>query len=469
MDILLVDGESTTRHPLGDALRASGHRVRLAGDGAEASAVLNAHLFDIVICDIHVPKIDGITIFRRLKSEHPATEVLLMTAAGTIPDAVAALKEGAADYVLKPFDVKEMVERVARLVQHRGLQREIDRARRMVSGIRAGGMVGKSPAIARLLRQVDTFAPSDAPVLITGESGTGKELAAQILHERSGRRAKPFIIVHCAAFPENLIEAELFGCERGALPGIMKTREGRFKAAHGGTLFLDEVAHIPPAVQAKLLRVVLNGIVEPIGGKESSQVDVRLISATHQDLRCLVTQGLFREDLYYRLNVLDLEVPPLRERRVDLPILVEYLLQRYSTSSHAQTINPRALAALAEYSFPGNVRELEHTIQRAVVLAQGKDIDLEHLPPQIAGRDVSLGTGSTISGMRPLAEAVQEFEREYLLRALKLTRGRKLLAAEVLGVSRKSLWKKLRQLGISESEYRGIDTTGDIEIDLEDE
>lgn len=466
MDILLVDDEPSIRTPLGDALRSRGYRVRTASNGAEATAALSVQLFDVVICDVRLPRVDGISLFRRLKIEHPATEVVLMTAHGTIGDAVAALKEGAADYVTKPFAVEELVDRVSLLAQHRGLKTEIERARQALAEPETRrNLIGKSPAIARLLRQIDTFAPSDAPVLITGESGTGKELAAQILHDRSGRRAKPFVSVHCAAFPENLIEAELFGCEKGALPGWLKSREGRFKAAHGGTLFLDEVAEIPPAAQAKLLRAILTGSVDPVGSPESVRVDVRVISATHRDLRALTAQGLFREDLYYRLNVLDLDVPPLRARRADLPLLIEYLLQKFSPGTRKLSVTPRALAALADYSFPGNVRELEHTIQRAVVLAQGKDIDLEHLPSPIAGREVM---PNALGGMRPLAEAVDEFEREYIVRALKMTHGRKILAAELLGVSRKSLWKKLRQLGISEVEYHGGDT-GDLLVEAAEE
>jgi two-component system response regulator HydG/two-component system response regulator AtoC len=292
-------------------------------------------------------------------------------------------------------------------------------------------------------------------VIIVGESGTGKEIVARTLHEKSERNGAPFIAVHCAAFPDTLIEAELFGYERGAFTGAVKQREGRFKAAHSGTLFLDEVAEIPLAVQAKLLRVLQTNTFEPLGTNESVHVDVRIVSATHRDLKRSINNGSFREDLYYRLNVLDIEVPPLRDRRADLPLLVEHFLKRFAHPGTAgpESIAPRALAALAEYSFPGNIRELEHTIQRAVVLANGKEIDLMHLPSAITGR-ISPARTDSGSSVRPLAEAVQEFEREYLVRALRATGGRKLHAADLLGISRKSLWKKLRELGIDTSEYR---------------
>jgi DNA-binding NtrC family response regulator len=455
LDILLVDDEPSIRLPLGDAIRAKGHRVRTASDGAEAMSALSSHVFDVVVCDIRLPKIDGLTVFRKVRHDHPQTEVLLITAYAEVPEAVSALKEGAVDYVTKPFSVETILERITRIATERGLASAMDRARATLASSEAepsSGLVGRSPAHLKLLEQLAQFASCDAPVIITGESGTGKEIVARTLHDKSARRHKPFVALHCAAFPDTLIEAELFGYERGAFTGAVKPREGRFKAAHGGTLFLDEVAEIPLAVQAKLLRVLQTGVFEPLGTNESVHVDVRILSATHRDLRKHIQSGLFREDLYYRLNVLDIEVPPLRDRRTDLPLLVEHFLKRFSPESPV-AMSPRAMASLAEYSFPGNVRELEHTIQRAVVLATGSTIDLEHLPGTIVGRaPPRTDSGSSI---RPLAEAVQEFEREYLVGALRTTGGKKVHTAELLGISRKSLWKKLRELGVSELEYRG--------------
>ena len=311
-------------------------------------------------------------------------------------------------------------------------------------------LIGGSPAVTRLLERVDTMAASDAPVLITGESGTGKELVAHALHERSGRQG-PFIAVNCAAIPETLIEAELFGHERGAFTGAIKKRDGRFKAADGGTLLLDEIAEVPLGTQARLLRVLQEGTIEPLGGNESLRVDVRVISATHRNLKERIATDRFREDLYYRLKVLDIEIPPLRERRGDLPLLVRHFLRRFTPAgTDPPSFSPRAWAALGLYPFPGNVRELAHVVERAVVLSHGAEIGIEHLPDDVVGAASIEAPPPT--ELRPLAVAQREFEREYLLRALHLTGGHRTHAAELLGISRKNLWEKLRHHGIESGE-----------------
>ena len=292
---------------------------------------------------------------------------------------------------------------------------------------------------------------SDAPVLISGESGSGKELVARSLHTVSPRKDRPFVAINCAAFPETLIEAELFGHERGAFTGAVRRREGRFKAANGGTLFLDEVAELPLMVQAKLLRVLQDGTIEPLGTNTPLKVDVRIISATHRNLKERISEALFREDLYYRLNVLDIRVPPLRERRSDLPVLVEHFLRKFlGDEADLPSISPRAWAALSEYDFPGNVRELEHAIQHALVLSRGETIDIQHLPEDVAGQHLPSDQAPEPGGLRPLATAVKEFEREYLQRALGIAEGKKTRAAELLGISRKNLWEKMRALNLSE-------------------
>jgi two-component system, NtrC family, response regulator AtoC len=337
-----------------------------------------------------------------------------------------------------------------RIAAQRALKRELEQARAELSQRKSGSaIIGRSPPMLRLLDRIDTIAQSDAPVLITGESGTGKELVARTLHERSVRRAKPFIAVNCAAFPETLLEAELFGHERGAFTGAVKRRDGRFKAADGGTLLLDEIAEVPLPAQAKLLRVLQEGTVEPLGTNESTHVDVRIISATHRNLRERIKEGRFREDLYYRLNVLDIEIPPLRERRGDLPLLLQYFLNKFTQPGKpTPSISPRAWAVLSQYAFPGNVREFAHAIEHAVVLAGGGEIDVEHLPAGIAGAaDGSSTPGS--GSLRSLGSALKEFEREYLLRALAQAGGKKMKAAEILGISRKNLWEKLRLHGIA--------------------
>ncbi len=456
LDILLVDDEPDFRVLVGDALRDAGHRVSLAANGAEGLTQISSNVFDVMICDIRLPKVDGLTLFRRVRQESPGTDVILITAHAAINDAVAALKEGAYDYLTKPFDIDEIVLQLQRIATQRALKRELEQARAELSqrksngvGQYAGAIIGRSPPMLRLLDRIETIAQSDAPVLITGESGTGKELVARTLHERSSRRPKPFIAVNCAAFPETLLEAELFGHERGAFTGAVKRRDGRFKAADGGTLLLDEIAEVPLPAQAKLLRVLQEGTVEPLGTNESTRVDVRIISATHRNLRDRIKEGRFREDLYYRLNVLDIEIPPLRERRGDLPLLLQYFLNKFTQPGKPpSTISPRAWAVLSQYHFPGNVREFAHAIEHAVVLAGGGEIEVEHLPGGITGAldgAASIPAGS----LRSLSAALKEFEHEYLMRALAQANGKKMKAAEILGISRKNLWEKLRLHGIA--------------------
>jgi two-component system response regulator AtoC len=450
LDILLVDDEQDFRMLVGDALRDAGHRVTLAANGAEGQARISSNVFDVMICDIRLPKVDGLTLFRRVRQESPGTDVILITAHAAVSDAVAALKEGAYDYITKPFDVDEIILQMERIGAQRALKRELEQARAELSQRKSSSaIIGRSPPMLRLLDRIDTIAQSDAPVLITGESGTGKELVARTLHDRSARRARPFIAVNCAAFPETLLEAELFGHERGAFTGAVKRRDGRFKAADGGTLLLDEIAEVPLPAQAKLLRVLQEGTVEPLGTNESTRVDVRIISATHRNLRERIKEGRFREDLYYRLNVLDIEIPPLRERRGDLPLLLQYFLGRFTPAGKtAPSISPRAWAVMSQYGFPGNVREFAHAVEHAVVLAGGNEIEIEHLPVGIAG-SVDAAPDSPSGSLRSLGSALKEFEKEYLMRALAQAGGKKMKAAEILGISRKNLWEKLRLHGIA--------------------
>jgi DNA-binding NtrC family response regulator len=451
LSILLADDEPSIRLAVGDSLEGAGHKVTRASDGEEALRAAETNVFDLVISDISMPKVDGLTLFRKLREKSPTTDVILMTAYGKVSDAVQALKDGAQDYLTKPFVTEEMLVRVQRVDERRALKRDLQQARSVMTG--SSGIIGQSPVMVRLLDRIETIAASDASVLILGESGTGKELVAKRLHEASGRKDKPFVAVNCAAFPETLIEAELFGYERGAFTGAAQKREGRFKAADGGTLFLDEVAEIPLPVQAKLLRVLQEGTFEPIGTNAPIKVNVRVISATHRDLRARIRENLFREDLFYRLNVLDAYLPPLRERRGDLPILVQAFLKRAVARGGAEPkgISPRAWAALSDYLFPGNVRELQHAIEHAVVLARGEEIDLEHLPRDIIGV-AEAKSASPAQAMRPLSLAVKEFEREYLLRALHAAENKKGRAADLLGISRKNLWEKLKGHDIAASE-----------------
>jgi DNA-binding NtrC family response regulator len=453
LSILLVDDEPAIRLSVGDALRGAGHRVQVASDGGEALTVLGGQEFDLVISDIHMPKASGLDLFQRLCKDAPHTDVILITAYGAIEDAVGALKQGAKDYLLKPFDIEELLLRVGRIGEQRELKQQLLHARSALQTAADGsGLIGRTPLMTRLRDRIATLAPSDAPVLITGESGTGKELVARRLHELSPRRDRPFIAVNCAAFPETLIEGELFGHERGAFTGAVRGREGRFKAAHGGTLFLDEVAEIPLPAQVKLLRVLQEGTIEPLGTNTPIKVDVRVISATHRNLKRFIADEKFREDLYYRLNVLDIALPPLRERGADIPVLIKHFLDKLTRpGDKPPTITPRAYSALTTYHYPGNVRELKHAIEHAVVLSRGLEIDLEHLPADVRGAG-SL-TGSSPRGtIGPLSAAIKEFERAYLLRALDATQGKKAAAAKMLGISRKNLWEKLRSHDITDSD-----------------
>jgi len=452
LDVLLVDDEPDIELLTGEALRDAGHRVTAVKDGAAALDLVRVRAFDLMICDIRLPKLDGLSLFRQTRQQSPDTTVILMTAFAAVQDAVAAVKEGAHDYLTKPFEIDEITLRVKRIAEHRALLRELDIARAELAkdGV-SETIVGRSVQMLRLLDRVNTIAPSHAPVLLQGESGTGKELVARALHDRGARHGKAFVAVNCAAFPETLLEAELFGHERGAFTGAVKKRDGRFRAAHGGTLLLDEVAEMSLPSQAKLLRVLQEGVIEPLGTNESVRVDVRVISATNRNLKERVTDGLFREDLYYRLNVLNVDIPPLRERKGDLPLLVQYFLKKLGKSgAAAPRLSQAAWTALSQFAFPGNVRQLEHAIQHAVVLANGADIvDIQHLPRDIAHAGDIVLAGSPVP--RPLGAALKEFEREYLLRALAEAEGKRTLAAEILGISRKNLWEKLRMHGFTDS------------------
>jgi len=395
----------------------------------------------VVVSDIRMPGLDGLSLFRAVREIAPDTAVILMTAYGAVDDAVGALREGAYDYLTKPFEVGELLTRVGRIAERHNLRAELELARgQLARAEHKRELIGRSPPMVRLIDRIDTLAPSDAPVFIQGESGTGKELVARRLHALSTRPHGPFVPVHCAAFPETLIEAELFGHERGAFTGAVRRREGRFKVASGGTLFLDEVAEIPLPAQAKLLRSLQEGTIEPLGTSEPVKVDVRIVSATHRNLKQCVREGTFREDLYYRLKVLDVRVPPLRDRRADLPLLVEHFLTRFD--AEGASLSPRAWAALKAHDYPGNVRELEHALHHGAVLARGGEIGLEHLPEDVVGDNIVAEDDS--DDVTPLAVAVKAFERDYIQRALKVAGGKKTRAAELLGISRKNLWEKLR-------------------------
>ena len=454
LKILVVDDEPDICALISDALVDEGHEVSCAADGAAALSLASATPFDVVVADMRLPKLDGLALFRRLREESPATDMILMTGNAAVSDAVAVLKEGAFDYLAKPIRIEELVVQLHRIASFRALRRDVVEARaELTRGTPVlEQLIGHSPEMLSVVKRVETVAHCEASVLIIGESGTGKELVAHALHAGSERRGKPFVAVNCAAFPDTLIEAELFGHERGAFTGATHRREGRFRAAHGGTLFLDEVAELSPAAQAKLLRVLQEGTIEPLGTNTSIQVDVRIISATHQNLKSRVATGQFREDLYYRINTIDLTIPPLRQRSGDLPVLVRLFIRRFSADrSPAPEVSWQAWNALASYPFPGNVRELMHAIEHAVLLSRGGTIELEHLPISVRGNRPQEMEARGMQ-MAPLGAALKEFEREYLVRVVSQFGGKRTQAAESLGISRKNLWEKLRTHGIDQPE-----------------
>jgi DNA-binding NtrC family response regulator len=452
LDILLIDDEADLRGLLEDQLVEAGHRVQTAGGGAEGMEQLRRRVFDLLICDVRLPAIDGLTLFRHARKEAPSTEVILMTAYAQVGQAVAALKEGAYDYLTKPFDVDQLLIAARRIAETGALRRELEKTRDELSSRAAQPtaeqtLIGDSPAIRRAIEVSKMVAASDAPVLVTGETGTGKELVARLIHEKSARRDKPLVAVNCGALSETLIEAELFGHERGAFTGAAGKRDGRFKAADGGVLFLDEIAELPIATQAKLLRVLQEGTFEPLGTNTPVRVDVRIVSATHRQLPERIKAGLFREDLYYRVNGIGIQLPPLRDRRSDLPLLLQHFIRMFTApASPFPTVSPAAWASLERHDFPGNVRELAHAVQHAMVLSGGEEIDLPHLPPSIRGAGISGGLSGAWSAtaIRPLHLVVREFEQQYLRNALKAAEGNRNRTAAILGISRKTLWEKLR-------------------------
>jgi DNA-binding NtrC family response regulator len=448
--ILIAESDPHVRSAMRDALESAGHVVDAVSDGQEAVARTTEYAYDLVISDVCTPRVNGPSLFAHVKMNLPDTRVILITAHGSVYDAVESLKAGAEDYLTKPFDIGELIVRVARVGERMMLKKALREANvTLAAGSIGAKLIGRSRVMQSLIERIATVAPTDAGVIIFGESGTGKEVVASAIRSASGRARAPFVAVNCSAFPESLIEA-LFGHERGAFTGATQRREGRFKAADGGTLLLDEVGEIPLSVQAKLLRVLQERAIQPLGSDQLIPLDVRLICATHRNLKQMIAAGTFREDLYYRLNVLDIHVPPLRSRRSDLPLLVSHFFRKFAGDSAELKMDPAAWAALMRHSFPGNVRELEHAIHHAVVLSHGSRIELAHLPTDIGGRVTAFDEDD--SGPRPLVESMKRFERQCLVLALNATDGVKFKAARILGISRKTLWEKLKFHHITASE-----------------
>ncbi|MBJ9260590.1 sigma-54-dependent response regulator transcription factor ZraR [Citrobacter amalonaticus] len=434
IDILVVDDDVSHCTILQALLRGWGYDVALAYSGRAALEQVREHVFDLVLCDVRMAEMDGIETLKEIKALNPAIPVLIMTAFSSVETAVEALKTGALDYLIKPLDFDNLQTTLENALAHtRTPASELP----SVSASQFG-MVGKSPAMQQLLSEIAMVAPSDATVLIHGDSGTGKELVARALHASSARSDKPLVTLNCAALNESLLESELFGHEKGAFTGADKRREGRFVEADGGTLFLDEIGDISPMMQVRLLRAIQEREVQRVGSNQTISVDVRLIAATHRDLAEEVKVGRFRQDLYYRLNVVTIETPALRQRREDIPLLADHFRQRFAERNRkaVKGFTPRAMDLLIHYDWPGNIRELENAIERSVVLLTGEYISERELPLAIASQPLPHMTEQTI---QPLVEV----EKEVILAALEKTGGNKTEAARQLGITRKTLLAKL--------------------------
>ncbi|HEY5374460.1 MAG TPA: sigma-54 dependent transcriptional regulator [Polyangiaceae bacterium] len=438
--VLVVDDEASNLASLEKIFQREGMRVFTA-DGAKAALELvRRHRVQVVLTDLMMPGTSGAELLRALKEVSPDTEVVLMTAYGTVETAVQAMRDGAYDFVEKPLKRMTIVKSVRKAAERQSLVAENRSLRQEIKLLTNREIVGQSPALRRVLDVATQAAPSSATVLILGESGTGKELIARYIHSKSGRANGPFVAVNCAAIPESILEAELFGHERGAFTGAIAKREGRFARARGGTLFLDEIGELSPAVQVKILRVLQEGEYEPVGG-HTVKADARIVAATNRDLVSEVEAGRFREDLYYRLNVIAVTAPPLRARREDIPLLVDHFLGVYCTKNGRArlTIPSDVLRKLMDYSWPGNVRELENVVERAAVLCRAESISLSDLPDAVASATPRPPSELTFAIGTPLSEVEQRMIRD----TLSHTGGDKSLAAQLLGISTRTIYRKL--------------------------
>jgi DNA-binding NtrC family response regulator len=444
--ILIVDDDPEIAAVLTELLKRDGHQVTGCTTGAAAIATGREDRFDVVLADIRLPDMDGLAVLRAFQEASPDAAVIVMTAFGTVETAIQAIKAGAYDYVPKPFKLDEVRIVVQRALERKRLLQENRRFRQELRGkYRLENVVGSIGPMLEIFKTVARVAPTKSTVLIQGESGTGKELIARTIHYNSDRAQDPFVAVDCGALPETLLESELFGHERGAFTGATALKRGLFEVARGGTCFLDEIGDVPPAVQSRLLRVLQEHEVKRVGGTESIKVDVRMIAATNKHLESLVKAHTFREDLFYRLSVVTLTIPPLRERVDDIPLLAEFFLRKFAreTGKPVERIAPEAMALLAGYPWPGNVRELEHAIERAVILTQNPIVLAEDLPPEL---QAPLGAG-------PAAEApvlpLREVERRHLLFALERAGGNRKRAAGWLGITRRTLYRMAARHGIN--------------------
>jgi DNA-binding NtrC family response regulator len=446
--ILLVDDDSAFRHVMSGELRRLGHQVVTVGSGEEAVARLEQWEPEIVLLDLRLPRMDGLETLKAIRGHNPAIEVIMLTGHGSIDSAIESIRDGAFDYITKPCPLDEIQIRVQRAIERRVLkQRTSLLERALTPPDPAAFFVGESAEFRRMLHLVELVGPSDSTVLITGETGSGKERVAKLIHARSPRKAKPFVVVDCAALQENLLQSELFGHERGAFTGADKAKPGLFEVAHGGTIFLDEIGEISHATQVNLLRVLDTSVFRHLGGTNEIRVDVRVLAATNRDLRAMVGKGLFREDLFYRMTTITVEIPPVRKRGADIELLarhfVKMLNERYGT---AKVLGESALDAVRGHGWPGNVRELLHAIEAAAVVCEGGEIRAEHLPASVRGRatvGLEVRAAPVLDGGQ--FPTLVEMEVMHIRRALEVSHGHRGSAARILGMSERNLYRKLRE------------------------
>ena len=441
--VLIVDDEADSRDALAELTQRWGYDVQTASDGSEALRRAIEWHPDVILTDLVMPNMDGLWLLRALRAELPDCPVVLLTGRGTIQTAVQAIKEGAYDFIEKPLEVPRLRIVLERALEKKETMREVQLLRRRLAALAPGtDMIGSGPAMQRVFELVKKVAPSTASVVISGESGTGKEVVARAIHNLSPRKEKPFVAVNCGAIPATLIESELFGYERGAFTGADQRRLGNFELAQNGTIFLDEIGELPLELQAKFLRVLEERRFRRLGGRAEVEIDVRVICATNRDLKEEIRRGRFREDLYFRLHVFTVGLPPLKERREDIPLLAHLFIEKFNgeTGKHVQGVTPGALATLQGYSWPGNIRELRNTVERAMILVDGDVIGEEHLPPDMQGARPEAATLRV-----PMGIPLDKVEKEYILASLQKNGGNKARTAEILGISEKTLYNKLNR------------------------
>jgi DNA-binding NtrC family response regulator len=443
LSLLIVDDEESFRKLVGRELGRAGYTVETAGTLGEARDALARQTFHVVLLDLRLPDGNGLDLLSDIKSSLPATQVIVLTAYGTVQEAIAAMKEGAHDFLTKPCKLGELEAVIGKALRMQNLELGNIALQRDVERLQTSDrFVGETPAVAELHALVQRVASTDSTVLIRGESGVGKELVARAVHRLSRRSKQPFVVVDCASLHENLLQSELFGHEKGAYTGAIRLKHGLFEVADRGTIFLDEIAEITPPLQVKLLRVLENGVFRRVGGTADVKVNVRVIAATNRDLEAMLRAGSFREDLYYRLNVFSLQIPPLRERVEDVPLIVEYYIRNSAiVPKRKLAVSDEAMAILKRYPWPGNARELENVVERALILCDSGAITPEHLP--IGVRLGPVGDGSESSSKRPTLE---EVERRYIRQVLDDCKGHRQNAARILGISERNLYRKLKEI-----------------------